>query len=132
MSAVDDDVQIRAVLGRAVLLADEGSPDDYGLVYTADAIWTSGGSTQTGLDEIVAATRERRKEGRTGPGSAARHVTVPLQIEVDGDTAGALSYFILISNVNTEPVIKRFAVYDDQLRRTPNGWRLSRRIIRAG
>ncbi|WP_236792044.1 nuclear transport factor 2 family protein [Amycolatopsis sp. GM8] len=124
----DDDAQIRAVLLLAAFLADEGKLTDYDRVYAQDATWTGGGKTQTGLDEIIAASQGRRDSGTTGIGSHNRHVTTPVSVTVDGDQAEAVSYFMFVTSTNATPQIKMFATYRDKLRRTADGWRITERV----
>lgn len=125
-----DDASIRSLIGRAAFLADEGSPEDYRGLYTDDATWTFGGSKQTGIEEIVAATRQRRAEGVSGPGTGTRHLVVPLTVAVDGDSATAVSYFLFFGNVGAVPEVRMFGVYADELVRTPKGWRIRNRVSR--
>ncbi|MEV0595523.1 nuclear transport factor 2 family protein [Nonomuraea cavernae] len=131
-SPTHDHVLIRDLIGRAAHLADEGTPDDYRTLYTPDATWTFGTSAQEGVDEIVEATRLRRAEGVSGPGTATRHLVVPLHVTVDGDTATAVSYFLFFTDTTSTPVVRVFGVYTDELARTPEGWRIHRRVSRAG
>ena len=127
-----DDGAIRALIARLAYLSDEGPLDEYATVYTPDATWTGGGTTSTGLAEIIASSTERRNSGAIGPGSHARHMTIPVNIEISGDTARGTSYFMLLTAVDSAPQVTRFAVYDDEFVRTGEGWRVSRRTIRKG
>jgi hypothetical protein len=124
----EDDAAIRNLLGRTALLGDEGAPEDYRQVYTPDATWRMGATEQTGADEIVAAAATRRATGTSGPGTATRHLVVPLQIEVAGNRARAVSYFAFLSGT----VIATTGAYRDELIRTEQGWRISRRDITSG
>jgi len=129
---ISDDAEIRALIARIAFLSDEGDIEEYDSVYTEDAVWSAGSASNTGLAEIKASTRARRIEGSTGPGSHNRHITVPVDVHVDGDRASAVSYFLFVGSVNTDPQIRRFAVYDDAFVRTPQGWRCASRTIRQG
>jgi hypothetical protein len=129
---MSDDALIRSLIGRAAHLADEGAPEDYRSLYTHDATWTFGASSQTGVEEIVEAARKRRAEGVSGPGTHTRHLVVPLHVEVDGDKATAASYFLFLGDTSTTPTLKVFGLYADEFVRTPDGWRISRRVSRAG
>jgi hypothetical protein len=131
-SHAEDEVLIRNLIGLAAHLADEGEPDDYRVLYTPDATWSFGGSTQHGVEEIVAATRQRRAEGVSGPGTGTRHLVVPLHVTVNGDTATAVSYFLFLADTTGTPVVRVFGVYTDELVRTPEGWRIRSRTSRAG
>lgn len=129
---MSDDAEIRSLIGRAAHLGDEGAPDDYRGIYTTDATWSMGPSTQTGIDEIVEATRARRAQGVSGPGTNTRHLVVPLHVTVDGDTATAVSYFLFLADTDTAPTMRLFGTYTDEFARTAEGWRISRRVSKAG
>jgi ketosteroid isomerase-like protein len=129
MSADED--AIRALLGRAVVITDEGDIEDYGRIYADDAVWSAGTTTQNGLEEIMAATGARRASGATGPGSSARHVVTPLTVEVESDTAEAVSYFLLLGDTGGTPQIRRFGRYQDTFVRTTAGWRISSRRVQS-
>ena len=129
---MSDDALIRSLIGRAAHVGDEGSPDDYRTLYTADATWSMGDVTQHGVEEIVAATRDRRATGVSGPGTGTRHLVVPLHVTVDSDAATAVSYFLFLGNTTAAPTVKMFGTYTDDLARTPEGWRIQRRVSRAG
>lgn len=126
-----DDSEIRALITRAAHLADEGSIDDYHLIYTSSATWTMGASTQSGLNEIQESSRQRREAGTTGPGAKTRHIVTPLHVAVDGDAATAVSYLMFLTGTDVAPAIKKFAIYDDELVRTNAGWRISGRVNRS-
>ena len=128
-----DEVRIRAVIGRAGYLGDEGTPDDYREIYTDDATWSLGSTLQTGIEEIVAATVERRAQGVSGPGTGTRHLVVPMDVRVDGDTAEAVSYFLFLAETSTAPVVRVFGTYRDTLARGADGtWRIRQRRAGAG
>lgn len=126
-----DDIEIRAVIALAAYLSDEGSVDDYVLIYAPDAIWTAGDTTQNDLEEIKAATRARRDSGATGPGSKNRHLVSTVRVEIDGDSATSTSYFIFLSGTDGTPTIRKFGIYDDQFVRTDAGWRIGKRSNRS-
>jgi len=127
-----DDSEIRALIARIAFLSDEGDIEEYGSVYTEDATWSAGAATNAGLAEIKASSAARRADGTTGPGSHNRHITIPVDVHVDGDRATAVSYFLFVGSVETAPQIKRFAVYDDTFVKTSDGWRCSSRTVRQG
>lgn len=127
MTAADDELDIRALLGRTALVGDEGRAEDYAEVYATDAVWSFGGSTQTGIDEIIAGARARRERGTSGPGSNTRHVVAPMQVDVQGDTATAVSYFLFLGDTASVPTLRSFGTYRDVLVRDHEAWRISRR-----
>jgi hypothetical protein len=52
------------------------------------------------------------------------------EVKVDGDRATALSYLTSYQVFDPEPDVAKLLVarYHDELRRTPDGWKLSRRV----
>jgi ketosteroid isomerase-like protein len=125
--AAADDAAIRSLIGLTARLGDEGEPEEYHRVYTSDAVWRMGATRQTGAAEIVAAAAARRAEGISGPGTATRHFVVPLQIEVTGDRAYAVSYFQFLTGTTGTPSLKLAGSYRDELVRTGDGWRIQHR-----
>jgi hypothetical protein len=123
-----DDAAVRNVIGLAALLGDEGDPEEYRRVYTPDATWRMGEARQSGADEIVAAAAARRAEGVSGPGTGTRHLVVTLQVDVAGDSARAVSYFVFLAGT----AIRNVGTYRDELARTGVGWQIRRREITAG
>jgi SnoaL-like domain len=121
----EDDAAVRNLLGRTALLGDEGTPEDYRQVYAPGAVWRMGAVEQRGQDEIVAAAAARRADGISGPGTGSRHLLIPLVIEVDGDTARAVSYLAFLSGTAVAVV----STYRDTLVRTSVGWQISERDI---
>jgi hypothetical protein len=124
----EDDAAIRNLIGLAALLGDEGTPDDYRRVYAPDATWHMGQTRQSGADAIVAAAAARRAEGVNGPGTGTRHLVVTLHVEVAGDRARAVSYFVFLAGT----AIRNAGTYRDELVRTGQGWQIRSREITAG
>jgi hypothetical protein len=121
----EDDAAIRNLLGLTALLGDEGAPEDYRRVYASDATWRMGKIEQTGADEIVAAAAGRRADGTSGPHTGTRHVVVPVQVEVTGDSARTVSHFLFLAG----PTITVAGTYRDELIRTSQGWRITTREV---
>jgi len=82
---------------------------------------------QAGADEIVAAAAGRRADGTSGPGTGTRHLVIPLLVEVSGDSARTVSFFAFLAGT----AITVAGTYRDELIRTGQGWRISRREVMA-
>ena len=87
-----------------------------------------GQTRQSGADEIVAAAAARRAEGASGPGTGTRHLVVTLYVEVDGDSARAVSYYTFLAGT----AIRTVGTYRDELVRTGRGWQIRGREITPG
>ena len=133
---VADELDIRNVVARLAHLADRGDLDEYGLLYTEDAHWELRAlpgdpvmAPRAGRADIVAGGRERRASGTQGPGSHTRHVLTTTVVELNGDQATAQSYLTFYKNTHTQPEVLIMTIYEDELTRTPDGWKVSRRIM---
>jgi 3-phenylpropionate/cinnamic acid dioxygenase small subunit len=91
-------------------------------------------ATVAGHQAILADRVARRGSGFQGPGSRTRHLNTTLAVRVDGsDTAEADSYWIFVGGTDSaEPQMRGVGHYQDTFRRTPSGWKLSRRQIVPG
>jgi uncharacterized protein (TIGR02246 family) len=128
-----DDLEIRTVLARIAHCSDTGTLDDYAAQFTADATWEMPPAPpKHGRAAIRAAATARRADHQTGPGTHTRHVITTVAVAVTGDTAIADSYWQFYTATATAPFLHSMGAYRDTFRRTPSGWRLSRRHITPG
>jgi 3-phenylpropionate/cinnamic acid dioxygenase small subunit len=132
MTAADDELEIRNVLARLSLWADDGELDDYVGLFTADAVWAMPGAPRQGHAEIRAGAEARRAAGETGPGSATRHAVTTTAVQVDGDAAEAQSTFLFFGDTTGTPTLRLVGGYRDTLVRTGEGWKVARREITFG
>jgi 3-phenylpropionate/cinnamic acid dioxygenase small subunit len=131
LQRIADDLEVRNALARIAQLSDEGSVDDYIALFTGDAVWDGGAlfGVRKGQADILAGAKERRAAGTSGPGSHNRHVITTSHVRLEGDTAHVRSYFQFYAACDRAPVARVVGVYQDELRRTPSGWKLARRVI---
>lgn len=137
-----DELEIRNVLARLAQLADDGDLNEYVSLFTEDASWQSppgpgpGGANyakaRRGHADILAGAKERRGTGIQGPGTNTHHVITNIAIWLNGDTARAKSFYLYYVNTHQKPVLDRMGVYTDELRRTPAGWKMAKRVIGLG
>ncbi len=133
-----DELEIRNLIARLAMAADEGTAEDYAALFTEDARWTMAplaGATQAfppreSREEIVASLQERRASGGGGPGSHTRHVVAMTEVDIARDTACARSYMTYYRETASAPQLALIAVYHDDFRRTEGGWKLCVRDIR--
>ena len=121
-------VEITNVLTAFARLADEGTIDELGDLFTDDIEWTMTGTTWRGREEVLAGLRSMRDLGHAGPDSGNRHVLTNLEVRPDGEHATARSYFLLVSSGGPATILA-VGAYRDELRRTAGGWLLTRREV---
>ncbi|WP_127782994.1 nuclear transport factor 2 family protein [Rhodococcus sp. X156] len=133
--------EIRSLVARLAHLADGGDLDDYLALFTDDAVWDmpahslsrAPAGRRQGRAEIAEAARTRRAAGTVGPGSATRHVTgcVDVQVE-DADNARAVAIWQFYAQTATRPTLVSMGRYDDRFRREGGRWLLASREITVG
>jgi 3-phenylpropionate/cinnamic acid dioxygenase small subunit len=131
LQRVADELEVRNAIARLAQLADEGSLDEYLTLFTEDGIWDGGAAfgVRKGRADILAGAKERRATGQSGPGTHNRHVITTTAVRIEGDRASARSYMTFYVECDKAPVARVVAVYQDDLRKTPSGWKFARRTI---
>jgi hypothetical protein len=136
-----DELEIRNVLASLTLLSDMGDIEDWGMLFTEDADYTTAtGSGWHGREAIVESGRERRARGTHGPGSNNKHLSASVLVRSTGpDTAEAESYLAMYKDLAPEgeedgdaeksPELLVLGYYRDTFRRTSDGWKVSRREL---
>lgn len=127
---LDDDRQVRNLLARLSHLADRGTVEEYLALWAPDGVWEGSRDAARGHDELRARVVSYRERGIQGPGSGSRHLSTTQYVEFPGpDEAAAHSYFVYITDVDSEPRPARVGRYADRLVRADGGWRIARRQI---
>ena len=129
---ISDELEIRNLLARLAHLADDGELEESMQLYTEDAVWegAAGFARLEGHADILAGARERRGSGITGPGAHSRHILTTIDVQVDGsDRARSKSCFMFSADTDTSPSLQAMGVYEDEHRRTADGWKLAHRSI---
>ena len=94
----------------------------------ADDIWAQYGNGEavTSGDALAAWI-----EGATTSIVWQHHLLSPYQVTIDGDHAKALSYLTSyqVFEENPDEAVILVARYHDELKRTPSGWKISRRTM---
>lgn len=129
MSRLDDVHAIEQLLYRYAVAIDTQDVDALDAIFTPDAR----------LDMSVAGTTTpaeyREKARRVLAGlDATHHLIASPIVEVDGDTATAHCYYQaqhVLNGCEGGPLLMVGGWIDDELVRTPEGWRIARRTGRA-
>lgn len=114
MSVADDHAEIRNLLAHYCIHLDLDDADAWAALFTPDAVYEVYGRQFVG------------HEGLRGMASAAPggfHLGGPVAIELDGDRARTTRNLFFVARDGGEP---RHAVYEDDLVRTSDGWRIAR------
>ena len=129
LQATADRVEIEALRGEFSDAAMMGDYDRFASLFTHDAVYRipDAGIAQTGRDEIRAGT-----ERLADAWEYFVQTTHPGAIKLDGDTASGRAY---VSEIGPAPhngtSIYNYALFHDQYRRTPDGWKFSERVFRT-
>ena len=118
-----DEMEIRDLVARYDHAIDEGWAEQWVATFVPDGTFES-----TALGSHTGAEALRTFADGYIAAVTGRHCTSDFVIEVDGDEARSRCYLILINNAAT-PIVSVTAVYDDVLRRTPDGWRFVHRKV---
>jgi hypothetical protein len=114
VSTADDHSEIRDLLARYCLLLDLDDMDSWLQLFTDDGIYQVYGREAVGRDGIRALL--------TGaPGGL--HLGGPPVVDLAGDRASTVRNLLFVDRATGE---QRQAVYDDELVRTADGWRIAR------
>jgi hypothetical protein len=131
------ELDIRRLVAQLALEADTGELDDYLALFTEDAVWEMPANATSGVPvtycsgraEISASVQQRRAIGVQGPGAGTMHHITTQHIDVSGDNASGHIYYQFVGMVDGRPTIRTLGEYRDRYRRTPDGWKLSHRIV---
>jgi ketosteroid isomerase-like protein len=114
---------VRKTLAQYAQWTDDRRVDDLAGLFTEDAEWTVMDETVTGREAIrayIATWKPFEVQ--------VKHVTVDSVIDIDGDTATAMSNFIVLYETPAGGVVHRAGRYEDRLRDEGDRWRISRRV----
>jgi hypothetical protein len=111
-SVTDDHAEIRNLMAKYCLYLDLDDHEGWVGLFTPDAVYQVYGREFVGQEGL-------RGMSEAAPGGF--HLGGPVVIEVDGDRARTTRNLLFVERTTGE---NRRAVYDDDLVRTPDGWRI--------
>lgn len=130
LAALEDREAIRLVLRDYGRLLDQRRFEDFGRLFAPDGEYVSGGVTTRGPAAIAESLRAIFAANALGVGEPNFHVLFNERIELHGDRAEASSQsFYVVPGEDGTPRPLMMASYDDELVRTPQGWRFARRVV---
>lgn len=118
--SIQDEHAIAKMIIAYARLNDEARWDEVAALYTEDGRMnrpTAPDDFTQGRAAILAGFQAR-------PPRTTRHVCANISVDVDGDTASAISTLMLFTAKGAAPLV---GGYRDILTRTPQGWRFSER-----
>lgn len=125
MHDLDDERAIRRLMARYCHTVDDGAFEEVAVLWTDDAELALRGQTAIGPAAIA-----KVLAGRQTPELRGLHVIANAIIDVEGDTACAVSDFLFMRREGgPDPIVKFIGRYLDRFVRTPDGWRFRRREI---
>ena len=124
---ISDKQDIRELQNRYSYSIDSGQYDNLDVMFTADAIY----DFCTGSTDNIEALRKTIQDALQ-PLTTSQHINGNQWAEIEGDRATAGCYFTV--QMYKEGLVdgEHFEMggrYDDELLRTPDGWRFTRRTI---
>jgi hypothetical protein len=120
---VEDQLAIRELVARYNYAIDEGRPEEWVATFVPDGTFESSALGKHTGPEALLTFAKGYIAAVTG-----RHCTSDFVIDIDGDEARSRCYLIAVNNA-AAPIISATAVYEDVLRRTPDGWRFVHRKV---
>jgi len=123
---VSDQEAIRRTLALYCQLCDDGRFDEWADLYTEDATFAVMGRTYEGRAAIQGFIEKGQPPERRG-----KHVCANSLIDVEGDTARAVTDYVFVARAEGSFAITSSGRYHDRLVRCPDGgWRFAdRRIV---
>jgi hypothetical protein len=118
-----DQLEIRELVARYNYAIDEGRPEEWVATFVPDGTFESTALGTHSGPEGLHAFAVGYIDAFVG-----RHCTSDFTVEIDGDEARSRCYLIAVNNAGP-PSILATAVYEDVLRRTPEGWRFVHRKV---
>ncbi len=120
----DDYVEIQQLYARYNNAIDSGDAEGYAATFVPDGTF----NTFTGHDALVGFINDWR--GKMN-GATRRHWNTNLTITGTPEGASGSVYLMLVDVSTRPPSIVAEAKYDDQLVKTPDGWRFKKRVTKA-
>ena len=119
-----DRIRIHELIGLHGHLMDEGQFDRLDEILTSDVVYDVSALGGGQLAGIAAVAQAGRSLGEANP--LGHHVTNVVVLDIDGDRAWVRSKGLAVMSSGAAGSV----VYDDELRRTDQGWRIAvRRVL---
>jgi ketosteroid isomerase-like protein len=124
MDTTPDLVQITELLNRHQIYIDLKDPDGYASLYAEDGRYESPFSSATGRAEIREMFISLRDQGFT---AGKRHMTGPVMVDIDGESATARSWY-WVAETEQAPAVYATGTYTDELTKVDGHWKIAHRV----
>jgi len=120
----DDYIEIQQLYARYNNAIDSGDAEGYAATFTPDGVF----NTFNGHDALVGFIHRWRESMN---GANMRHWNTNLAINGTPQGASGSVYLMLVNVGVRPPVIASAAKYEDELVKTPDGWRFKKRVTKG-
>ena len=114
-STAEDRDEILQLMYRYNHAIDSGDAPGWAATFTADGVFDVAGQLRSGRDELIAFAASVH---------GLRHTVANPVIDVTGDAATARAYFVVFQGTGLAAI----GTYQDEVVRTPDGWRFAKRV----
>ncbi len=128
LQKLEDEVAITRLIASYGPLVDAGCAEEVGAIWTEDGVYDVDEYYMGSRADIVDMVRGEAHQKLIHNGSA--HFLGPAAVTVDGDTAVAICYSILVVRHNDRFLLARAGMHHWELIRTTDGWQTTRRTSR--
>ena len=119
-----DELAIRKINARYFYAVDSGNEEDYLKVWTSEGVSMGDNGSANGHQEL----RQSFRRMQQNLSRNKRHFVGNLIIDIDGDSATQHCYLVVLERKEAAKVVAT-AAYEDELVRTSDGWKFSKRKI---
>jgi len=123
MSA-EDIIEINHLTNRYNQAADSGNGEAFAATFTEDGVLEMPGSDPIAGRNALVASGDSFPQLIEG----VRHWTNNQVVDIDGDSATA-SCYLLLMGAGSPPTFMTTGIYSDELTRTDQGWRFTKRSV---
>jgi hypothetical protein len=120
--AVQDELEIHDLLADALDAVARGDAEAWGACWTLDGVWVI-----PGFGELVGADAVTRFAELRGAYELCIQALLSGRVVLDGEAATGRWYFRELQRAPDGAGTELYGCYDDDYRRTPDGWRFARR-----
>lgn len=135
LQRLEDEREITQLIAAYGPFVDGGAADEVAAMWTEDGVYDVDEIQMTDQEQIRAMVGSSNHQGWIAGGCA--HFLGPAHVTLEGDEAVAVTHSLMIVNeggsFETAPefVVRRATAHHWELRRTPEGWRTTRRTSRV-